>query len=648
MLRTVELPERSDGRPDGAPLMPYGDIYPGTNPFRRAPRRPLSHRLVPLRQAVKGYTGARARIDVLAGLTVAALALPSGMAYAQIAGVSVAAGLYASVLPVVAFALLSSSPRVVIGAEGTTSILVAAALVGVVAGSSEREGQATVLALLVAVVYLVTALARMGWLADYLSLPVLVGYIHGVAILIIVGQVPSLLGFEVASDDLLGEITDTVESLPGLNPTTAVVGLVALGVLVALRLLRPTFPGALLVVVGGIAVSAWLALENSGVATIGTVPAGLPTLSAPPVDVNLLVSLLPAAVGIYLVTFSDSILTARAFAERHGERVDADQEMLALSGGNLAAAFSGALPINSSGSRTAVSDAMGSTSQVSGLAAAAGVAIVLLMLTEPMQYLPQAVLAAVIIQASTGLFSLRQWREVTRISRFETVIAVVALAGVLVLGVLEAIVLAVGLSIADAVRRSARPHDAVLGYDPMLERYADVRDAENAMVTHGVVIYRLDDRLFFANAAWVKQRLGEAIAGAPYPVHWVVFNAEAVTHIDSTGAAMLEDVVEELRGRGITFTVARCKSRARRRLEESGLTALIGPQHIYPTVHHSVEAFVGLAAAGEAEEEPVRAEQSAHEHSGAPGSRHKQGSEQLDGDRETDSRQSLHRGGPRD
>jgi MFS superfamily sulfate permease-like transporter len=318
-----------------------------------------------------------------------------------------------------------------------------------------------------------------------------------------------------------------------------------------------------------------------------------------------MLALLPAAIGIYLVTFSDSILTARAFAERHGERVDASQEMLALSGGNVAAAFSGALPINTSGSRTAVNDAMGSTSQVSGLAAAAGVAIVLLALTEPMQYLPQAVLGAVIIQASTGLFSVQQWREVTRISRFETVIAVVALAGVLVLGVLEAIVLAVVLSILDAVRRSARPHDAVLGYDADLERYADVRDADNAMVTRGVVIYRLDDRLFFANAAWTKQRLGQAIAGAPYPVHWVVFNAEAVTHIDSTGAAMLEDVVEELREQGVTFTIARCKSRARRRLEESGLTALIGPEHIYPTVHHSVEAFVAQAEPDEGGESPL-------------------------------------------
>jgi high affinity sulfate transporter 1 len=561
---------------------------------------------VPLRAAVRGYNRGRLRIDVVAGLTVAALALPSGMAYAQIAGVPVAAGLYASVLPVVAFAFLSSSPRVVIGAEGTTSILVAAALVGVAVGSEQREKQALLLAFLVAVLYLITALLKMGWLADYLSLPVLVGYIHGVAVLLIVGQLPKILGYSVDATGFFGEIVATVASLSDIQPTTAAVGVIALVVLFGLRWLRPTFPGALLVVVGGIVASWWFDLEARGVETIGAVPRGLPTLTAPTFDLELMLSLVPAAIGIYLVTFSDSILTARAFAERHGERVDASQEMLALSGGNVAAAFSGALPINTSGSRTAVNDAMGSTSQVSGLAAAAGVAIVLLALTEPMQYLPQAVLGAVIIQASTGLFSVKQWREVSRISRFETVIAVVALAGVLVLGVLEAIILAVVLSILDAVRRSARPHDAVLGYDAELERYADVRDADNAMVTRGVVIYRLDDRLFFANAAWMKQRLGEAIAGAPYPVHWVVFNAEAVTHIDSTGAAMLEDVVEDLRAEGIVFTIARLKSRARRRLEESGLTALIGPEHIYPTVHQSVEAFVEHAGPDEGEERPLR------------------------------------------
>ncbi len=585
--------------------MPYGHVYDGKSPFKRAARRPLLYRTLPLLDTLRAYSGLRLRTDVLAGLTVAALALPSGMAYAQIAGVPISMGLYGSVLPVVAFALVSSSPRVVIGAEGTTSILVAAALIGTAVGGEERAGQAALLALLVASVYLLTFLFRMGWLADYLSLPVLVGYIHGVALLLIVGQVPDLLGIEVDADNVLGEVRQTISGLGDIQPETALVGAISLVLLFVGKRVMPTFPGALLVVIAGIVVSWWLGLADDGVATIGPVPAGLPGFSLPDVSPQLVSSLLPAAVGIYLVTFSDSILTARAFAERHGERVDADQEMLALSAGNLAAGVTAALPINSSGSRTAVNDAMGSTSQVSGLAAALGVALVLLMLTEPMQYLPSAVLAAVIIQASTGLFSRRQWQEVTRISRFEPVIAVVALIGVLVLGVLAAIALAVGLSIVDAIRRSARPHDAVLGYDPLQERYADVRDVDHALVTPGVVIYRLDDRLFFANASWTKQRLGQAIAGAPYPVDWVVFNAEAVTHIDSTGAAMLEDVIEELRAQGITFTIARPKSRARRRLRESGLTELIGEQHVYPTVHASVEAFAEQRDDVEPDEVPL-------------------------------------------
>lgn len=592
----------NDNRPDGASLTPYGQVYARESPFAHPPKKPLLTRVLPLLTTLRSYSRRRLRTDVLAGLTVAALALPSGMAYAQIAGVPISMGLYGSVLPVVAFALVSSSPRVVIGAEGTTSILVAAALVGTAVGGEERAGQAAMLALLVAGVYLITYLLKMGWLADYLSLPVLVGYIHGVAILLIVGQVPKLLGIEVDAEHALGEVVQTITSLGTANPATVVVGVSALVLLVVGKRLMPTFPGALVVVVAGIALSWWLSLEDGGVATIGPVPAGLPSFSFPPIEPDLLSSLLPAAVGIYLVTFSDSILTARSFAERHGERVDADQEMLALSAGNLAAGVTAALPINSSGSRTAVNDAMGSTSQVSGLAAAAGVALVLLVLTEPMQYLPSAILAAVIIQASFGLFSRRQWQEVRRISRFEPVIAVVALLGVLALGVLQAIVLAVALSIIDAIRRSARPHDAVLGYDPDQERYVDVRDVPYTLVTPGVVIYRLDDRLFFANASWMKQRLGQAIAGAPYLVRWVVFNAEAVTHIDSTGAATLEDIVEELREQDITFTIARLKSSARRRLVESGLADLLGPQNIYPTVHASVEAYAELAEEVDVEE----------------------------------------------
>jgi MFS superfamily sulfate permease-like transporter len=330
----------------------------------------------------------------------------------------------------------------------------------------------------------------------------------------------------------------------------------------------------------------WLDLEASGVAVTGTVPSGIPALDLPiPSGDNALI-LLPAAIGIFLVSFADEILTARSFAGKHGQHVEAEQEVLAMGAANLAAGLTQGFPVGASGSRTAVSDSMGVRTQLAGLVAAATILLILLFLTGPISYLPKAVLGAVIIAAAIGLVEPKAWRELWATDRVELTIAAVTTAGVVAVGVLEAIVFAVGLSIVDVARRSARPHDAVLGWVGKLGRYGDVAVHRSAVVTAGLVVYRLDDRLFFANASYFKGRVLEAVRGASTETHTVVLDAEGVTHVDATGLAALEDLIDGLHEEGIDFSIARAKTPLAARLAESSLSGI--PLH--PTVRAAVDA----------------------------------------------------------
>jgi SulP family sulfate permease len=325
------------------------------------------------------------------------------------------------------------------------------------------------------------------------------------------------------------------------------------------------------------------------VAVVGPIPSGLPSIRVPTPPLDDALTLLPAAVGLFLVSFADAILTARSFAGRHGQHIGVGQELLAFGAADVAAGFTQGLPVGASGSRTAVNDAMGARSQVAGLLAAAAIALVLLFLTGPIADLPKAVLGAVIIAAASGLIEPRAWRALWDTDRVELAIAAVTTAGVILTGVLEAIIFAVGLSIVDVARRSARPHDAVLGWVERLGRYGDVSVHRDATVTPGVVVYRLDDRRFFANATYVKGRVREAVRAAPTATRWVVFDAEGMSHIDAAGLAALEELSEGLRGEGIGLAFARLKQPMRERLSTTRLDERIG-EHFHPTVRAAVDA----------------------------------------------------------
>jgi len=576
----------TSGEPDGQPAG-----YGTTAPFRPAEPDRLLTRIMPVTGELSTYRVSRGRRDLIAGVTVAALAVPSAMAYAEVAGVSPVNGLYALLLPTVAYVLLGSSRQLIVGPEGSISTLVGAAILPLAAaGSEEAASLAAMLALLVAVCFGAAWALRLGWIADYFSRPVLIGYIHGVAVVLVIGQLGKLLGIPVEAGDPLPQLREVLQELGEISGATLLVAVAALASLFALRRLMPKLPAALIVVVTSIGLSWALDFAEHGIAVVGAIPAGLPSIELPSVGFSDALALVPAAVGIFLVSFADEILTARSFAGKHNQRVRGSQELLAMGAANAAAGLTQSFSIGASGSRTAVNDDMGARSQIAGLIAAATVALILLFLTEPVQYLPKAVLGAVIVFAAVGLVDTAAWRALAAVDRVEVAIAGMTTGCVIAFGVLQALVVAVGLSIVDVVRRSARPHDAVLGWVERLGRYADVSLHPSARVTPGVVVYRLDDRLFFANTRYFKGRVREALRAAPTPARWLVLDAEAIAHVDATGIDALVDLTDDLRREGTALAIARLRTPMQEQLEAAGVVEAIDGR-VYPTVRAAVAAF---------------------------------------------------------
>jgi sulfate permease, SulP family len=577
------------GRLDQPPKGEATTFGESQDAFKRPPRPPLHERIMPVTGNLDGYAKRSLRPDALAGLTIAALAIPSAMGYAEVAGLPPVVGLYALLLPVIAYAFFGSSRQLVVGPEAALAVLVATIVAPMAAGDTTRYASlAAMLALLTGGIYLIGFIIRLGWIADYFSRAVLVGYIHGMVVVLIAGQLGKLLGLSVQGTEPLPQIKEVVNEIGQTSLATVAVSVVALGALVVLRLFAPRLPGALIVVVGGIIASAVFDLAAHGVKTVGQIPPGLPNFVLPSVGLHDVVALLPGALALFAVGYADGVLTARSFAGRHGQNIRANHEMLALGTANAAAGITQSFPVGASGSRTAVNDQTGGRTQIVGIVSALTVAVVLLFLTAPVEKLPKAVLAAVIVIAALGLIDLGDWRALKAAGRVEVLIAAVTMIGVIVVGVLWGLVVAVALSIIHTTSRSARPHDAVLGWVPRLGRYADASTHRSATLTAGVMVYRLDDRLFFANTQYVRGRILEALDAATTRTRWIVFDAEGIPSIDSTATEMLEQLLEQLDTKDIHVAVARAKQPLLDAFDASGLTDRIGRSHFYPNVEAAV------------------------------------------------------------
>ncbi|BAY37288.1 sulfate transporter [Nostoc sp. NIES-2111] len=530
--------------------------------------------------------------DVLAGVTVAAYLIPQCMAYGELAGVQPVVGLWAILPPMIIYTLLGSSSQLSVGPESTTAVMTAAAIAPLVASDgSNYAGMASMLALTVGIICIIGYIARLGFLADLLSKPILTGYMAGVAVIMITGQLGKIGGIKIEANTVFGEVVEFFSKLNQIHQPTLILGAIVLAFLFIVQRRFPSAPGPLLAVLLATASVALFALDRQGVAVVGEIPAGLPHLALPNFSTQDLSTLIASAIGIAIVGYSDNVLTARAFASRHQYKIDANQELLALGTANLGNGLMQGFPISSSGSRTAIADSLGSKSQLFSLVALVVVILVLLFLRPLLALFPKAALGAIVIYAATKLIEIPEFLRLTQFRRSELFLAVVTTLGVLLTDILVGVGIAVGLSVIDLFARIARPHDAVLGEVPGLPGLHDIEDWEKAKTTPGLVIYRYDAPLCFANVEDFKRRALLAIEAETTPVEWFLLNTEAIVEVDITAIDALTQLQSELASRGITFAMTRVKQDLYKQLKRSQLLDKIGVEHIYLTLHTAIAAF---------------------------------------------------------
>ena len=537
-----------------------------------------------------GYQRSWLRGDLVAGVTVAAYAIPQVMAYAEVAGLSAVSGLWALAGALLAYTLVGSSRVLSVGPESTSALMTAAAIGAVAGAGGDRASFAVALCLGVGLICLLGWAVGLARLSDLLSRPVMVGYLAGIAVVMVSSQYAQLTRLSIHGNGFLPETRSLLAQLDRVHVPTVALGLGLAGVMLGTGKLWPKAPVALVGMLAATALVAWTPLAGHGLLTIGTIPAGFPTPTLPAPTPGSVQALLLPALGVAFVAYSDNILTARAFAER-GEEVDARRELLALGAANLGSAAVAGFPVSSSGSRTAIAKAVGARSQGAALATVVALLVALATLRPVLAAFPTAALGAVVVYAATRLVDVAEFRRLLRFRHSEFALAVATALGVLVLGVLDGIVLAVVLSTLDLLRRVARPHDAVLGFVPHLAGMHDVADYPAATTVPGLLVYRYDSPLFFANAEDFRARALRSVREQADPVRWFVLNAEANIEIDVTAADALESLRAGLEEDGVVFAIARLKQELRDELSASGFLERVGEERIFPTLPTAVAAF---------------------------------------------------------
>ena len=552
-------------------------------------------RLLPVVAVLRGHPRTHRdgwlRADILAGVTVAAYLIPQVMAYAQVAGLPPATGLQAAVVAMLVYPLLGSSARLSLGPESTTALMTAVTIAPLAAGDPVRYAAlAAMLALLVGVVLVLARLARLGVLADLLSKPVLAGYLAGTAAIMIIGQLGRVTRLDLSGDSTYAELGSFLEQAGSAHLPTVVMAGGALVFLLVLSRLAPKVPVPLAGVLLATLVSAVFALRHHGIDVVGTIPAGFSAPAVPAVSAHDLAALVLPAIGVAVVGFSDTVLTARSFALRDGGSVDANAELLALGGANLVTGVLQGFPVSSSASRTAIATAVGSRSQLYSLVAVSTVALVLLLGRPVLGAFPQAALGALVIFAALRLIDLGEFRRFGRFRRSELVLALSTTVAVLAFGILYGILAAIALSILDLLRRVARPHDGILGYVRGVAGMHDVDDYPGARVVPGLVVYRYDAPLCFANAEDFHTRALRAVDRSPTPVERFLLNMEANVEVDITAVDALDQLRTQLHERGVEMALARVKQDLRDQLQAAGFLDRLGVDHVYPTLPVAVRA----------------------------------------------------------
>src|SRR5215468_1942027 len=534
------------------------------------------------------------RHDLVAGLVMTTMLLPVGIAYAEASGVPGINGLYATIVPLLAYALLGPSRILVLGPDSALAPVILAVVLPLSAGEPQRAvALAGMMAIVSGAVCIAAGLGRLGFITELLSKPIRYGYMNGIALTVLLSQIPKLFGFSVAAKGPLRQAWGILQKI--LTGNTNFVALaIGASTLVLLLLLKrqPRLPGTLIAVVAATLVVAIFDLgTRAGVSVLGPLPRGLPSPKFPYVHLGEWVSILTGGVAVALVSFADTSVLSRTYAARLRTPVDANQEMIGLGFANLAAAFFQGFPISSSSSRTPVAEAAGAKTQLTGVVGAIAIAVLLMVAPQLLQNLPHTALAAVVIAAAIGLIEVTDLRRIYRIQRWEFWLSMACLAGVAVFGAIPGIALAIVIAVIEFLWDGWRPHSAVLGSVERVQGYHDITRYPDARLIPGLVLFRWDAPLFFANAELFHQRTLAAVANSPTPVRWLVIAAEPVTSVDVTAADVVSELDDTLHAAGIELCFAEMKDPVKDKLKRFGLFARLGEQTFFATIDEAVSAY---------------------------------------------------------
>jgi high affinity sulfate transporter 1 len=554
-------------------------------------------RWLPGLRVLSGYKAAWFLHDVVAGLVLATMLIPVGIAYAIASGLPGIYGLYATIVPLLVYALFGPSRILVLGPDSALAAVILGVVVPLSSGDPLRAVTlASMMAIVSGAICILAGIAHLGFVTELLSKPIRYGYMNGIALTVLISQVPKLFGFSIESEGPLRSLwTIAVAIVEGR--TNWVAFAIGIGTLVVILLLQNNkrLPGILIAVVGATAIVGMLDLgAHSGVAVLGPLPQGLPSFAVPWLSYNDIVPVLIGGAAIALVSFADTSVLSRAYAARMGEHVDPNQEMVGLGAANLATGFFQGFPISSSGSRTPVAEAAGARTQLTSVVGALAIAFLLLVAPNLLQHLPTAALAAVVIGAAIGLLEVTDLKRIYRIQRWEFWLSIVCFVGVAVLGVIPGIGLAIAIAVIEFLWDGWRPHCAVLGRAQGVKGYHDITRYPDARQIPGLVLFRWDAPLFFANAEFFKERVLEAVAKSPMPVRWLVVAAEPVTSVDVTAGDTIAELDKMLHEMGIEFCFAELKDPVKDKLKRFGLFAQLGENYFFPTVGAAVSRYLEI------------------------------------------------------
>ncbi len=562
---------------------------------RKAPRRGV-RRWIPGVAMVRDYRPEWLVKDIAAGLVLTALLIPVGMAYAEAAGLPAICGLYASIVPLIAYAVFGPSRILVLGPDSSLAAIIAVTILPLASGNADRAvALAGMLSILSGLLFVLAGMARLGFVTDLLSKPIRYGYLNGIALTVLAGQLPKVFGFSAGGENLIEEAASFVRGILAqqTNWFALAIGAACLILILGLKRYLPAVPGVLVAVAAAtVAVALFDLGARTGLSVVGPLPRGLPAFRVPAVSLHDIGAMLGGAAAVALVSFADMSVLSRTFALRGGYDVDGNQELIALGAANVAAGLFQGFPITSSASRTPVAEAAGGKTQITGVVGAVCIALLLVFAPALLKNLPNAALGAVVISACLSLVEISGVVRLYRLRRGEFALSMVCFLGVALIGVIQGIFIAVGVALLAFIWRAWRPYDAVLGRVDGLKGYHDISRHPEAKVIPGLVLFRWDAPLFFANARIFQEHVCKAVADAPAPVRWVVVAAEPVTDVDITAADALAELDAIFHKSGMELCFAEMKGPVKDRLKRYGLFGELGVENFFPTIGQAVDHYL--------------------------------------------------------